>query len=281
MRRTILLLALASCATAALGQKNTYPGSYTDTAGITTQALIRVRLKTTGIDHITASKDGQTTDLPATAIRSFTLFEGPEEHPAGYYTYASVLLLGKSTLLRMERAGRTLILLQLGRQYVYAKNGVALVAYIRRGNIVPEMAYQALSADPVLSDMAMRNGFNIETGYESSLIFEEYDKWITAGPGQKIDTSMALKGLIDANKARLPKKLFWNNFWFARFTGIIGIAIDGDRRRTPQSKDMPIYDPHAMQDPEYARGYQLRMFTRMRDRIVTGLTVGLLTGVII
>ena len=281
MKHTTLLLTLACCAIAALGQKNTYPGTYTDTAGITTETLIQVRLKTRGIDHITVTNDGHSTHIPATNIRSFTLSSGPGNHPAGYYTYSSVLLLGKSTLLRVERASRQLTLLQLGHEYTYAKNGVALVTLTTRGFILPETAGQVFSADHLLAAMARQGKFNAETGYESSLIFEEYDKCIAAGPGQRRDTSMALKGIIDANKATLPKKLFWNNFWFAHFTGIIGISIDGRRRLTPQSKNMRIYDPRAMQDPEYARGYQLRMFTRMREHAGRGLAVGLLTGMFI
>jgi hypothetical protein len=88
------------------------------------------------------------------------------------------------------------------------------------------------------------------------------------------DTSMALKGVIDANLVKLPKKYFWHEFWFAHATGVIGVGIRNKKDRMPKFSDLPIYNSQLMLNPDYALGYKLRLLTRVARLITKGQIMG-------
>jgi hypothetical protein len=268
----ILFLILLSCDVRSQGL---YYGTYTDTAGATKKAYIKGHFFGYWTDHIDISEDRtHYATVPASAIREFSV-QDVWDRSHHQFTFRTVLVDGKCKFLEKARdGGKHLLLFYAGRgHYVFSKEGVALPRDLEETS--GEYNGRIFADCPLLSEMARNGGFDIMYGNESKIIFEEYDKWADADSLQKTDTSMALKGVIDANRAVLPKKLFWRNFWYVHAAGILGLHFRNELHHPLKLSEMPIIDPSSMRDPDYARGYKARMFTRMTKLITKGQVMGL------
>jgi len=212
-----------------------FPNSYIDSAGTKKQA----RIEFLGMPHdynnderIAIADSGSVFRIvTADAIQEFSYNFGDHER------YVSVVYRDKHLFMRVLQDGKHIKrLLWEGHKYFVEYSIDGMVVPHETADLKREWLSRVFAAYPLLSEMALNSGLD-DGGYEDSLVIKEYDKWIDADSIQKKDTSMALRGMIDANLVKLPN-------------------------RSPKPFELPVYNPQMMLNPDYALGYKLRVLTR-------------------
>ena len=210
------------------------PDTYRDTAGMIHPAWIRYIVVHGFIDDTRLSVSDNGIDfrtIPAGAIREFAV------HGTRYVTaaipdgqvFAEVAIDGRHLRQVLAFSWRPI--------KVYWRDGVLMLHELYESD--RELKSRVYAPYPLLSEMARKGDFDDIHGQEASLIFEAYNKWIDADSIQKKDTSMTLKGVIDANKVKLPHGHHHHNL-----------------------SELPVIDPESMRNPDYATGYKARLSTR-------------------
>lgn len=252
-------------------QAQPFENYYIDTAGIKRYAQIefldgphdywhdlRICIADSGIPPRVVSSE---------AIREFNLYGD---------RYLSILLGSRHHFMRVLFDGKHLkrLLWEGHKTFVeYTVDGVLVPHAL--GDPKKAWLARVFAAYPLMSAMALHGELN-DTGAEGALVMKAYEDWMGADPVRKQDTSLALRGMIDANQVRLPSTYFWREFGYGHLTGLIGVGIRQSKQQLPKFSDMPVYNPRMMQNPEYALGYGLRILARVAHLIRKGQVMGVL-----
>ena len=195
--------------------------------------------------------------------------------PRNPVNYNSVNYQGKKVFLRESIGGEHL------KRYVTGSGKYTRYYYYNNDTLVEQNRHEKyrdwekrfFSDYPLLSQMAYNNEFDEMYGNENTIIYDEYDKWINSSDEQKKDTSLALKGIIDANKQHISKKYFWNNFLVSRFSGLLGLLLF-DKKLLPNETSIIIPKTPLSTNAEYLKAYKARMRTRITKKAYTARLLG-------
>ena len=142
------------------------------------------------------------------------------------------------------------------------KNGYAIKDYANTDwNI---SVSRALSDYPILSQIIYEKKCDLTSKRELKVIIKEYNDWIEKRKNGEVnltDTSMTIKGLLDAKKYFNAKRNFYLNF-FANglFTPLVGgpvVFISG----FTQAVILNLPDKKLKENADYMRGYKAKAFT--------------------
>jgi hypothetical protein len=151
------------------------------------------------------------------------------------------------------------------------KNGYAIKDYANTDwNI---SVSRALSEYPILSQIIYEKKCDLTSKKELKVIIKEYNDWIEKRKNEQVnltDTSMTIKGLLDAKKHFNAKRNFYLNF-FANglFTPFVGLPVDLISGFT-QAVILNLPDKKLKENADYMRGYKAKAFTLKNNAAVKG-----------
>jgi hypothetical protein len=155
---------------------------------------------------------------------------------------------------------------------IFAKDGVSIAYEPTKENISHVFADY-----PLLSSMIKNNLVDVVNGYESNLIFDEYNSWRMDNSEEKYgDTSIVLKAMFDANTNYNPHKYFVINqiiFWIiglptGGFASSIPVAIMAGT--APKNKNLNIKNESLILNSVYLNAYRLRAHTKKAEACLKG-----------